>query len=165
MYKKSVLIFILIIVNSIISFGQEKKTVLNAPKDWKSEIIPFPLGFAQQIDFVGFEDIRFAPKWNDSGSEEFWTYTFVWYIEKYGAMTESKLTETFSSYYNGLMGVDIANQSDTTKSNQLDETLCLFVKTNEGFSGKMRVYDRFFTKDYVILPLYSTFTSFPMVKP
>ncbi len=151
MYKKSVLILILIIVNSIISFGQEDKTVLNAPENWKSEIIPFPLGFAQQIDFVGFEDLRFAPEWNDSGSEEFWTYTFVWYIETYGAMTESKLTETFNSYYDGLMGVDIANQSDTTKSNQLDETLCLFVKTNEGFSGKMRVYDRFFTKDYITL--------------
>ena len=54
------------------------------------------------------------------------------------------------------MGVDIANQSDTTKSNQLDETLCLFVKTNEGFSGKMRVYDRFFTKDYVILNIKVT---------
>ena len=51
----------------------------------------------------------------------------------------------------GLLGVDVNNQADTTKSNQLDKTICLFVKTNEGFTGKMRVYDRFFTKNYMTL--------------
>lgn len=66
-------------------------------------------------------------------------------------MTESKLTESFNSYYDGLMGVDINNYDDTTKLNQLDKTICLFVKTNKGFTGKMRVDDRFFTKDYITL--------------
>ena len=58
-------------------------------------------------------------------------------------MTESILTESFNAYYDGLMGVD--------HNDQLDKTLCLFVKTDEGFTGKMRVYDRFFTKDYMTL--------------
>ena len=151
MYKKNLLILILFVINSAISFSQEHETVLTAPENWQSEIIPFPMGFAPAIDFVGFEDLRFAPGWNDPNSEEFWTYFFVWYIETYGAMTESKLTETINSYYDGLMGVDMHNQADTTKSNQLDKTFCLFIKTDEGFSGKMRVYDRFFTKDYLTL--------------
>ena len=151
MYKKSVLVLIIFTISSVITFGQEKETVLSAPDNWKSEIIPFPLGFAPSIDFVGFEDLRFSPEWKDSTSQQFWTYTFVWYIEKDSAMTEGKLTEYFNSYYDGLMGVDFHNQKDSTKSNQLDKTLCLFVKTNEGFVGKMRVYDRFFTKDYMTL--------------
>jgi hypothetical protein len=49
------------------------------------------------------------------------------------------------------MGVDMNNKANTTNSNQLDKTLCLFIKTNEGFVGKIRVYDRFFTKDYMTL--------------
>jgi hypothetical protein len=129
---------------------------LSAPDNWQSEILTFPLGFAPSVDFVGFEDLRFAPGWNDPGSQEFWAYTFVWYIEIDSAMTEKKLTETFNSYYDGLMGVDDNNRADTANSNQsdsyrMDKTLCLFVKTQEGFSGKMRVYDRFFTKDYMLL--------------
>ena len=136
MYNKSILILILFAISSAIIFGQENETVLSAPEDWKSEIIPFPLGFAQSINFDGFEDLRFAPSWSDSTSENFWTYTFVWYVEKNSAMTESKLTEYFNSYYDGLMGVDNKNQADTTNLNQLDKTFCLFVKTNEGFTGE-----------------------------
>lgn len=127
------------------------ETILSAPDNWQSEIIPFPLGFAPAIDFVGFEDLRFSPGWSDSTSQEFWAYSFVWYIEKDSAMTERKLTESFNSYYDGLMGVDLNNQPDTTTSNQLDKTLSLFIKTNEGFLGKMNVYDAFFTKDYITL--------------
>ena len=151
MHKKSFIIIILFTIGSIFTYGQEKETVLSAPDTWQSEILTFPLGFAPSIDFVGFEDLRFSPGWNDPGSQEFWAYTFVWYIEKDSAMTESKLTEYFNSYYDGLMGVDANNQADTANSNQLDKTICLFVKTDEGFSGKMRVYDRFFTKDYMTL--------------
>ena len=139
---------IILTISSVFSFGQEKETVLSAPDNWKSEIIPFPLGFAPSIDFVGFEDLRFSPGWKDSTSQEFWAYSFVWYIEKNSAMTESKLTEYFNSYYDGLMGVDLNDQSD---SYRIDKTLCLFIKTNEGFVGKMRVYDKFFSKDYMTL--------------
>lgn len=149
MYKKSVLVLTLLITISFTSFGQETETVLTAPDNWQSEIIHFPLGFAQSIDFVGFEDLRFAPRWSDSSSQEFWTYMFVWYIEKDSAMTESGLTKAFNSYYDGLMGVDHKNQADS--SNQLEKTRCLFVKTDAGFSGEMRTYDRFFTKDYIRL--------------
>lgn len=151
MYKKTIVILIIFIITNSMVISQEHETVLSAPDNWISEIIPFPLGFAQDIDFVGYEDLRFAPQWSDSTSQNFWTYSFVWYIENHSAMTESKLTETFNSYYDGLMGVDIKNQADSTNANQLDKTLCLFIKTSEGFTGKMRVYDRFFTKDYMTL--------------
>lgn len=151
MIKKIVLVIILFVINNLISFGQEKESVLNTPDNWKKEIIPFPIGFAPAIDFVGIEDLRFSPGWSDVTSQEFWTYTFVWYIDRHSAMTESKLTEYFSSYYDGLMGVDVKSQEGTSKLDKLDKTLCLFVKTDEGFSGKVRVYDRFFTKDYMIL--------------
>jgi hypothetical protein len=151
MHKKSVLALIFIIVSTFISFGQEHETVLNAPDDWLTEIIPFPLGFAREINLVGFEDLRFAPSWSDAASENYWTYMFVWYVEKGDAMTESKITNYFERYYDGLMGVSMKNNEGEVNPNELDETICLFVKTKEGFSGKMRVYDRFFSKDYMTL--------------
>lgn len=151
MYKKSVLVLVLFSISTSASFGQEKETVLSAPDNWKSEIIPFPLGFAQDIDFVGFEDLRFAPSWSDTTSENLWTYMFVWYIEKEDAITESKLTTYFNSYYDGLMGVNLKNKEGVINPNKLDKTICLFVKTNEGFKGKIRVYDKFFSKDYMTL--------------
>lgn len=151
MLKKSVLLLILFAIINTLANGQEHESVLSAPDKWKSEIIPFPLGFAQDIDFVGFEDLRFAPQWSDSTDQNFWTYSFVWYIEKYSAMTESKLTESFNSYYDGLMGLEIIDPADSTKTIQLNKTICLFIKTDDGFTGKMRVYDRFFTKDYMTL--------------
>ena len=156
MLKKSISFIILFLTFSVISFSQEEETVLSAPENWQSEIIPFPLSFAQEIDLVGFEDLRFAPKWSDSTNQNFWTYMFVWYVEKSSPMTETKLTEYFNLYYDGLMGIDNNNSADTTNSNQLDKTLCLFVKTGEGFTGKMRVYDRFFTRDYIILNIKVT---------
>lgn len=151
MYRKTLLILFLFTISITTSFSQEQESVLTAPETWISEIIPFPMGFAPDIDFVGFEDLRFAPGWNKSGQDDFWAYSFVWYINTYGAMTETKLTETFNSYYDGLMGVETHNKADTTKLDQLDKSLCLFIKTDEGFSGKIRVWDRFFTKDYLIL--------------
>ena len=133
------------------SKAQEQETVLNARDSWQSEIIPFPLGFAPEIDLVGFEDLRFAPKWSDATNENFWTYAFVWYVEKGNPVTEALLTQYFNSYYDGLMKIEFLNRMDTSKLHQVDHTNFLFVKSNEGFEGKMRVYDNFFAKDYMTL--------------
>ena len=149
MYK-FVLAFILLATGSILTFGQEHETVLHAPDSWQSEIIPFPMDFTPGIPFTGFEDLRFSPGWADSTSQQFWTYCFAWYIEKQEAMTEIKLTEYFSAYYDGLMNV-VAQAADSAKSTTLNKAFCLFIKTNEGFSGKMRVHDSFFAKDTMTL--------------
>ncbi len=136
---------------------RKPETVLTSPEEWKAEIIPFPLGFARSIDLVGFEDIRFAPGWSDSTQQDFWAYSFVWYVDSSGAMTEDRLTDYFNAYYNGLMDIDHHNKMvDTAKVNQMPETMSLFVKTEEGFTGKMHTYDRFFTKDYLTLNIKVT---------
>ena len=149
MIKKAIILFVIFVTGSTFSFCQEHNTVLNAPDTWISEIIPFPIGFAREIDFTGFEDLRFAPGWNDSTSSEFWTYTFVWYIDNYGPMTEEKLTEVFNLYYDGLMGV-------TDPKLNLKKTISVFSKTGKGFTGEMQVYDHFFTKKYMTLNIIIT---------
>ena len=61
MNKKSVLVIILFSISSMLTYCQEKESILSAPDKWQSEIIPFPLGFAPAINFIGFEDLRFSP--------------------------------------------------------------------------------------------------------
>ncbi|MEM8509422.1 MAG: hypothetical protein AAF717_16445 [Bacteroidota bacterium] len=133
--------------------GQETKTVLNAPENWRTEMISFPLSFAPEIDFTGFEDIRFTPGWADRESEQFWTYHFVWFIDKTSPITTTKLTEIFGTYYDGLMTVVLENGADSDSAGKLEKTQCSFTKTDTGFEGKIRVFDAFFTKAYITLYL------------
>jgi hypothetical protein len=156
MYKKSVLFILFLTIGSMLICGQENESILTAPENWQHEIIPFPLNFAPAIDFTGLEDLRFSPGWSDSTSQEFWTYCFAWYIDMDSAMTGSKLTESFTIYYDGLMGVNQNNQADSTISTPMDKTVCSFVKTNEGFNGRMNVYDAFFTNDNITLNIKVT---------
>ncbi|MEL7120483.1 MAG: hypothetical protein AAFO07_13615 [Bacteroidota bacterium] len=128
-------------------FGQKPETVLKSPDTWREEIIPFPLGFAPEIDLVGFEDIRFSKGWPDSTKQGFWTYSFVWYVDKTEALTETTLASYFEYYFDGLM--QVVNKDDI----KIDPTICLFIKTEDGFKGKIRTYDSFFTKDYIVLNL------------
>lgn len=151
MSPKTIFSILLFAFCTSFTLAQEPESVLTAPDTWQSEIIPFPIGFAREIEYKGFEELRFSPGWSDMTSQEFWTYMFVWYIEQDEPLTEQKLTESFNLYYDGLMNIDINNQNDSTGLNQLDKTICLFIKTEAGFSGKMRVFDRFFTKKYIVL--------------
>lgn len=157
--KLSVLVSLLIFSTKM--FSQEHETVLIAPEDWQEEIIPFPIGFAQEIDLVGIEDLRFAPGWNDSTSQEFWAYTFVWYIEPTKQMAVNKLTEYFNLYYDGLMGIDGKNENRLPDSPAFDKSICHFVQTDWGFTGTMRVYDAFFTNEYMSLNIKVTDTMCP----
>ena len=117
--------------------GQETNTILNAPDDWNSEKILFPLEFAPEIDFKGFEDIRFAPGWSDVSSKSFWTYHFSWYIEKVHHMSEDLLTEILIDYYDGLSKAVLRQQQNQTVDiEELDRPQCLLLKTDEGFRGK-----------------------------
>jgi len=133
------------------SFAQEHETVLDAPGNWQKEIIPFPIDFAPEIDLEGFEDLRFAPGWSDSTSEEFWTYMFVWCVEESGPLTEEGLTKYFNSYYDGLNRIEERNKMDTTGRHQFEKSISIFIASNHGFQGKIRLYDGFFTKKYFTL--------------
>jgi len=141
----------IVLLISAIALGQQENSILTAPDNWRSEVIPFPLSFAPDIDFVGFEEIRFAPGWSDSSSEEFWTYSFVWYIEGASPLTERSLTEAMNLYYDGLMSAVAKNQPEIEEPITIAKTLSLFIKTDEGFIGKMNVFDAFFTKNRIAL--------------
>ena len=141
-----VLSSLIIILFSSLSSAQDVTHVLNIPEGWQEERIDFPLSFAPSINYQGFEELRFAPGWKDSTSQEFWTYCFIWHIKEGVDFDEKELTLSFKKYYDGLMGVD-----DPKRDPPLDPTKCTFKKTDSGFEGEMTVYDNFFRHTYMKL--------------
>lgn len=125
----------------------EPESILSAPENWQSERIDFPLGFARTINFTGFEELRFAPGWSDSTSQEFWTYTFVWYIDNDTSLTAASLATTMDMYFDGLMGV----AEDATDSSPVSKTRSLFHDKPGGYEGRIMVHDAFFTKENMTL--------------
>lgn len=133
-----------VLILPMVSFAQEvekeQSTVLDSPAGWRLEIIEFPLGFAQSIGYEGFEEIRFAPKWNDSSSSEFWAYSFVWYLDDDAKISSDILIDQMKAYYNGIM--------------EIDSTRASFIELNDGsYVGSVRTHDKFFTKKEIVLNL------------
>lgn len=74
---------------------------MNPLRDWLSETIFFPPGFAPDLP-SGKEDLRFPPGWRTPDSEEFWSYAIVMQIDEPTPNAE-RLEEILDLYYDGLM--------------------------------------------------------------
>jgi len=154
--------FLAIILTTIHVKAQSKETpvpMLNAPDDWRTEIIPFPLEFAPEINFVGIEDIRFSPGWAKTNSETFWTYAFIWYLDKDPKLNAEKIEELLVVYFDGLMHNVALNGKDSDTVN-LPKTVALFINKGEkgDFIGKISVYDAFFTKKVIVLNVKANYS-------
>ena len=80
---------------------------LSAPQSWGIERFAVPIEFAPSISYKGVEDIRFAPGWGDSKSNEYWTYAFLWYLEGKPEITPQITEQNLNAYYTGLVGRNI----------------------------------------------------------
>ncbi|WCO03124.1 hypothetical protein [Psychroserpens ponticola] len=150
--KKSIFIVIFLISSTLI-FGQEEKAlgVFESDTTWLKEIIEFPIGFAPDIKYEGYEDLRFAKKWRDKSHDEFWCYTFAWHIKNPIKQNVEILETNIKLYYDGLM--EAVNKK---KGYKVPETTVLFIKTDKNdqdidYIGKIHVYDSFNIEDMITL--------------
>jgi hypothetical protein len=90
---------------------------------WGIERFPMPIDFAPSIPYKGVEDIRFAPGWGESDSENYWTYAFLWHIEGDPTINAEDINRNLNAYYDGLISRNIekrnipANMVTKTKTN------------------------------------------------
>ena len=77
--------------------------ILPAPPKWTTESFPVPPSFAPEISFRGVEDIRFAPGWSKPGSDDYWTYAFVWKLEGSPVIDWGAVEDYLKAYYTGLI--------------------------------------------------------------
>jgi len=72
------------------------------PPGWRTETIAFPLPFAPELPHRGLVELRFSPGMFKADSEELWTYSFVWWLEKPAKLDAPALTQQLQQYFAGL---------------------------------------------------------------
>ena len=130
---------------------KEDLYLLKTDSTWSKEIFHFPLSFAPEIKYEGYEDARFLPGWGKVESDEFWSYAFAWRINLNEEMSEKELQENLQKYFDGLMKV-----VNKDKEKVLPKTIALLqknkdVNNNKQFAGTVQVYDAFKTKKSITL--------------
>lgn len=150
---KKIIIIAILLSCSIYCFGQNKKEVnlIQADSTWGKEIIQVPFWFAPNIDFKGYEDIRFAKGWEEINSSGFWTLVFAWDINLKTKPTVEFFEDNLKLYFDGLMKV--VNED---KALIIPETKTFFKEDKSRkeittFIGTLETYDAFTTKKMITL--------------
>jgi hypothetical protein len=73
------------------------------PAGWKSEDIPFPLGFAPDIKHEGVEKLRFPPGFFKVDAPDYFSYAFVWRTKDAAELDAAALGTELTMYFRGLM--------------------------------------------------------------
>lgn len=72
------------------------------PPNWRFERIDFPLPFAPDLKYDGFEELRFAPGMFNTKSDTYFTYIFALKITNDVAIDAVLLKSLLETYYRGL---------------------------------------------------------------
>jgi hypothetical protein len=123
--KPTLLIFVLVFFIKA-AYGQQAAYTLPLPEKWGVEKIPFPIQFAPLIPLKGNEEIRFTPGWGDSKSDEYWSYSFIWFVDGAPHIDNETLQLYFTQYFNGLFKT---NQKPNAPATPADFTKVSFTKT------------------------------------
>ena len=147
------LVLLICVLFSYFPKAQDKTVeLLKAPEDWRKEQLQLPLSFAPELDYEGIEDVRFAKGWSDKASEEFWTYTFVWYLDEYTTQKSSEYETSLALYFDGLLkriskGKNIREKFIPTQAK------IHYSEEDSTFLGQVTIFDAFFTEKTITLYL------------
>ena len=131
------------------------------PGDWQFEPrYNFPLPWSPGLSLKGYEDLYFAPGFDDLNSPEYHSYLFLWWLEGKQEMTATELEAYMVVYFKGLAQQRGHNNhfepdlAQTAAHYSNEQTSQLGGKPATRFSGAVRLYDRHGN----IISLYSEVT-------
>ena len=110
---------------------------LDIPKGWGVERFLIPIEFAPQIPYQGIEDLRFTPGWGDSTTNEYWAYSFLWYLYGKPETSAKIIEENLKLYYTGLIGRNIEKRKIPADKIFTPKTSFKEIKTS---SGDLKTY-------------------------
>ncbi len=73
-----------------------------APAGWRHERLEFPLEFAHELEFRGYEDLAFAPGMFAPDSDSYFSYALALRLEGDVPVDEAWLARFLETYYRGL---------------------------------------------------------------
>lgn len=126
--------------------------VMPVPEGWRTETIPFPLGFALELEYEGLEELRFAPGMFEEGKEDFWTYAFVWWIPEDSPVDPESLASGLEIYFSGLAGVVAETRGFDTDGASYEVTLMAAdTETAYDYEGSAKILEPFVTGKMISL--------------
>ena len=150
---KIIILISILLSCSLHTFSQEHQEVnlIQADSTWGKEIIQVPFWFAPKINYIGYEDIRFAKGWENIDGNGFWTLVLAWDINLKNKPTTIFFEDNLKLYFDGLMKV--VNENETliipkTKANFIENITNTEITT---FTGTVETYDAFTTKKMIAL--------------
>jgi hypothetical protein len=160
--KKIFLLLLILIIQP--GYSQQSDYSWPLPEKWTREIIPFPVNFAPRLDYRGIEEVHFMPGWRgtDSLPNQWWSYTFIWFLDSVIIFDADKLKRDLTIYFEGLQREVRKKPVDSYRLNVTTEVrVKRHSKKDPGnFSGNAKILDVFSSDEPVKLNMkISFFTS------
>ncbi len=147
---KTIPFFIFLLIFIQCKKNDPQENILNAPENWRSEVIEFPLDFATSLHYSGTEHIRFAPGWGEEGANDYFSYVFLWEIDQNPMLSSKKIESEIEIYFDGLMNT--VTQMNQKPLKKVPRSKAFFEKVNDSiYIGKILTYDAFTTKKEISL--------------
>lgn len=121
------------------------------PGNWEMDPrYPFPLPWSPAISHKGFEDLSFAPGFDDTESPEYHSYLILWWLDGKTELSATQLQTEMVTYFQGLANQRGHNNHFTP---DLSRVMAEYAASGTGpasfggaaatnFSGQVTLYDR-----------------------
>ena len=104
---------------------------------------PFPLPWAPSLNHKGFEDVAFAPDFDEVDSPDYHGYLFVWWLNEPDEISAPQLQADIVTYFRGLAEQRGRNNSFTP---DLSKVTAQYTASSTvpaaTFTGILTLYDR-----------------------
>lgn len=138
---KKTIVQLVLLFSFFTVLSQEKETIsiFNNTKNWKTEIINFPIDWAPNLKLTGFEELLFMPNWSNPKSDEFWSLVMGWKVSAANPLSLKEIEHHFKSYFDGLM-------KPNHWAKEFPKPEVNFSKNSDkNITGKMKLFDGFYT--------------------
>jgi len=134
------------------AYAQQQETnLIQADSGWGKEVFSFPLSFAPEIPYRGFEEALFPKGWSNKDSAAFWSYVFAWRIETQQPVIATDLEKNLKLYFDGLMSANAGLPKDKLLGTVTSFLLDSSRGNRSDFKGNIRLFDAFTLKAPLML--------------
>ncbi|MGA3039632.1 MAG: PDZ domain-containing protein [Bryobacteraceae bacterium] len=76
--------------------------LFSSPANWRPEVDQFPLPWSPQLTYHGWEDLVFAPNFDDEASPNYHSYAFILWLEGRQEFSTERLQADLLTYFKGI---------------------------------------------------------------
>lgn len=135
------LFVILAICGLQLSYCQDQYLV-KADSTWGKEIIKFPIDWAPKLSIQGYEELTFAPQWQNKNHENYWSLIMLWNIKTDKALPRYEIEYNLLHYFDYLMKPNHwAQEFPLPELNITDGS----AQNSNAFNAQLSFFDGFYT--------------------